>query len=75
MSPYLTSYLREYDGIDVRYAQSIWIFTSIAVCYSVGSVSGGFLNSVLRVNNRLITLVGCAIMRYKFPSNTHKHTR
>lgn len=63
MSPYLTSYLREYDGIDVRYSQSIWIYTALGISLSSSTIICGILNSNLGVNTRLLVFLGCVLMR------------
>ena len=62
MSQYLISYIREYDGIDIRYNRAVWMFTSIAVSYSVGSILGGLLNVVFRIRIKLLVLIGCLLM-------------
>lgn len=56
IQPYMTSYLREYVGEDIRYAQTIWITTfgevcsRLYLCYSVDLfISSTFLGISLHV--------------------------
>ncbi|CAF0966203.1 unnamed protein product [Brachionus calyciflorus] len=50
MSPYITSYLREYDEIDVRYSKSVWISTAHSLFMAAGTLLSGLLNSVFKIN-------------------------
>ncbi|RNA25052.1 oxalate:formate antiporter-like isoform X1 [Brachionus plicatilis] len=64
ISPYLTSYLREYEGLDVRYSQATYILNSFGIFFSLSSIISGFINSKLNVNIRYNILIGCLIMNF-----------
>ena len=61
-SPYLTSYLREIKGSDVRYSSSNWILTSLSMSISVASVLIGFFCSRFRPKLILVIFIGCMVM-------------
>lgn len=62
MSPYLTSYLREMTGSNVRYAQTVWILTVLSLCLSFSSMLCGILVSNFKINTKLIVFCGCMLM-------------
>lgn len=62
MSPYITSYLREYDGIDIRYSKSVWISTAFHLSMAAGTSLSGFLNSVFKLNVKYTIFFGCFLM-------------
>lgn len=64
MSPYFTSYLREYDGLDVRYSQSVWILSILGISSSTASILSGMLNSYCKINVKLTIFIGCLLMRF-----------
>ena len=66
INPYLTSYLHEYVSESVRYANSIWINSTMAIAQSISSALGGLLVLKLGLSLRLTTFIGCVIMRYIF---------
>ena len=63
MSPYITSYLREYDGFSLRYSDSIWIYTSMTICLSLSTVLSGLFVSEFKLNVKLSIFIGCSLMR------------
>lgn len=62
MSPYITSYLREYDGIDIRYSKSVWITTFFLIFMAIGTLTSGMLNSIFKLNVKVTIFIGCLIM-------------
>jgi MFS family permease len=62
MTPYLTSYLREYNGANIRYAHTVWIFTAVSIAYSLAAIIGGLVNSILKINTKPLVLFGCFVM-------------
>ncbi|CAF0937021.1 unnamed protein product [Brachionus calyciflorus] len=62
ISQYLTSYLREYDFLDVRYSKSTLILTAWGLSFSISSIISGLLNSTLKINLKITILIGCIIM-------------
>lgn len=60
-SPYLTSYLREIAGSNVRYSTSNWILTSLSVAMSISSVGVGLFCSKYRPKLVLVIYIGCVI--------------
>ncbi|CAF1125637.1 unnamed protein product, partial [Brachionus calyciflorus] len=62
MSPYITSYLREYDEIDVRFSKSVWISTSYSLFMAAGALLSGLLNSVFKINVKFTIFFGCLMM-------------
>ena len=63
-SPYLTSYLREMTGSDIRYSTSNWIQTSTMIALYITSVLTGLFISRFRPNHVLILLIGSFIQSY-----------
>ncbi len=68
-SPYLTSYLREITGSDIRYATSNWIQTSSLVALSITSVLTGLFISRFHPSHVLLLFFGLVIQSYKFKKN------
>ena len=62
LNPYLTSYLRELISDHVRYSNSIWINSTMAIAQSISSALGGVLVLKLRLSLKLTTFIGCVIM-------------
>ena len=62
-SPYLTSYLREMTGSNVRYSTSNWILTSLSVSLSLSSALTGFFCSKFRPKLTRLIFLGCVLMR------------
>lgn len=63
ISPYLTSYLREYDGLDVRYSQTTYILNSFGIFFSLANIISGFVNSKFNTKIQNNILIGCLIMK------------
>jgi len=66
MSPYIISYLREYDGLDVRYSQAIWIFASLSISVSFSTILGGMIGTRFNLSLKLLTFIGCLIIRLEY---------
>jgi hypothetical protein len=64
MSPYIISYLREYDDLDVRYSQAIWIFAALSISVCFTTIIGGMIGSRFNLSHKLLTLIGCVIIRF-----------
>ena len=63
-SPYLTSYLREVTGSNLRYSTSNWILTTLSISISISSVLVGQFCSKYRPKIVLVILTGCLVMTY-----------
>ena len=68
MSPYIISYLRSYDGFDIRYSNSMWLYTWLGVASSFSTIIGGFLTVKLKLSMKLVTFLGCFLIRYTWHS-------
>jgi hypothetical protein len=64
--PYMISYLREYDNIDVRYASATWIGLAASLALSFGGALAGFFNSVVKLRLKTVILLGCVVLRFQF---------
>ncbi len=65
ITPYMISYLREYDNTDVRYASITWIGTIAGLALCFGGSLAGFLNSVLKIRLKVIVFFGCVCLRFQ----------
>ena len=57
----MISYLREYDGLDIRYAEVVWIGQGNAISVPIAGLVAGYINTNLKVNMRVIVLLGSLI--------------
>ncbi len=62
LNPYLTSYLHEFISETIRYTNSIWINSTMAIAQSVSSALGGLIVVKFGFSLRATTLLGCVIM-------------
>lgn len=63
INPYFTSYLRAFVDKDIRYSNSIWINSTMAIMQSVASALGGYVIMRFKIKLKLATFIGCLIMR------------
>ena len=66
MIPYIVSYLREYNGSNVRYAESLWINTANSLAMNFSSLLVGILVSRFKLSIKVYLLIGSAMFRYIF---------
>jgi hypothetical protein len=59
MNPYVASYLREYDGLDIRYSDVIWILSISSLTTSLTAIFVNFIRSKLKLSLKIIALLGC----------------
>ena len=55
------SYLREYNGSEVRYADFVWIVQLKAVATSLACLTAGYINSSCKISMKLIVITGCIL--------------
>ena len=63
MQPYIGSYMREYVGLDIRYAETIWITTIGEVFLSVSGIVAGIICHRYKISLRVVMFFGCFLMR------------
>lgn len=66
LSPYLTSYLREITGSNVRYSTSGWISTATSLTLTVTSFFTGMFITKYRPNLKAVIFIGCIIYWFDF---------
>ncbi|RNA25059.1 oxalate:formate antiporter-like isoform X1 [Brachionus plicatilis] len=59
--PYITSYLRINDNLDVRYSETIWIATSYNFAFSLSNLLSGLINTHFNLSPKILILVGTVI--------------
>ncbi|CAF1022301.1 unnamed protein product, partial [Brachionus calyciflorus] len=62
MLPYLTSYLRVYKQIDIRYTQTVWIATLYGISFSLSNLLCGLLTSTFKIRPKINILFGGLIL-------------
>ena len=64
MIPYIVSYLREYNGINIRYAQSLWISTANSLAMNFSSLLVGLLVARFKLSIKIYLLIGSCCFRF-----------
>ena len=62
-TPYLFSYIRYYDKSDIRYSQTLWISSILAISIALSATCNGVLINRFKLKLRLVSLVGSMLLR------------
>ena len=57
----MTSYLREYIGSDVRYADFVWISQASDTASVLTALFAGYISDSCKVNMKLLVIIGCIL--------------
>ena len=55
------SYLREYNGSDVRYADFAWIVQLRSIACSLAAIVVGYINASSKIKTKLFVIIGCIL--------------
>jgi hypothetical protein len=61
MSPYVTSYLRSTESSDIRYSNSIWVYSAISVATPC-SILIGLSLAKFQISLKKFIAMGCLVM-------------